>query len=322
MTDLNQKEIISLIALLDDDDHEILNHVEQKLMQLGTDIIPFLEGQWSTIHNTEHQQRIENIVHKIQFSDLLREFRQWMNSEDMDLLHGVYLVARYRFPELDKQSLSNAIDKLRMDAWLEMRYDYTPFEKVRILNYVMYTQHKYTGNTENYHDPSNSFINQVLESRKGNPIMLSVVYMLLAQRLHIPVFGVNLPQHFMLVFLEEEQQDLSHFSFDEKPAPFSMKPNGRPCLFYINAFNKGGVFTKANLEQFLKQIKIESKIEFFEPCSNLDIVKRVLRNLSGAYEIQGKTQKQREIQELLFTLGEPDISHFEDVTGFHEDDDE
>ena len=313
---LNQKEIISLIALLDDEDYEILNHVEQKLMQLGKDVIPFLENEWQQIQNSEHQQRVENIIHNIQFNDLLREFKQWQLSEDKDLLQGVYLVSKYRFPELDKQKISNAIDELKMSVWLEMKFELTPFEKIRILNYVLFIQNKFIGNIEKYHDPSNSFVNQVLETRQGNPIMLSIIYILVAQRLNIPVFGINLPQHFMLAYLEEDTIDISSFNYGAKPTLQTLKPQGKPILFYINAFNKGGIFTRESLEQFLKQIRIEHRIEFFEPCNNVEIIKRVLRNLVAAYEKQNNPNKQREVQEILFALGEPDINHFEDVTNF------
>jgi len=310
---LNSTELISLIALLEDDDREILIHVESKLLELGSEVIPVLENQWEFSKDAIHQQRIENVIHRIQFRKLKEEFKVWLHSEDQDLLHGVYLIAKYRFPTLDKQALSNEIDKIRMDIWLEMQYDFTPFEKIRLINYVIYQVNAYKGNTENYHDPSNSFINQVLESKKGNPIMLAVVYMLVAQRLNLPIFGVNLPQHFVLAYKEVEADPDLNNRFNQVQK--SLNPKEGTVLFYINAFNGGAIFSKLNLEQFLKQISIEAKIEFFEPCSNLDIIKRVLRNLTGAYEKLNNIQKQKEIQELLFLLGEPDISHFDNITG-------
>ena len=309
---MNSTELISLIALLEDDDREIVTHVEGKLLELGAEVIPVLENQWEFSKDVTHQQRIENVIHRIQFRKLKEEFKVWLHSEDQDLLHGVYLIAKYRFPILDKQTLSNEIDKIRMDIWLEMQYDFTPFEKTRIINYVMYQVNAYKGNTDNYHDPSNSFINQVLESKRGNPIMLAVVYMLVAQRLNLPIFGVNLPQHFVLAYKEVEADPDFNNRFNQVQK--ALNPKEGTVLFYINAFNGGAIFSKLNLEQFLKQISIEAKVEFFEPCSNLDIVKRVLRNLTGAYEKLAKTQKQKEIQELLFLLGEPDISHFDNIT--------
>ncbi|KAF5277932.1 hypothetical protein FQR65_LT15898 [Abscondita terminalis] len=61
-----------------------------------------------------------------------------------------------------------------------------------------------SGNTANYHDPQNSYLNKVLESKKGNPITLACIYCVIAQRLDIPIYGVNLPKHFVLAYMNEE----------------------------------------------------------------------------------------------------------------------
>jgi regulator of sirC expression with transglutaminase-like and TPR domain len=308
---LNTNEILSLIALLDDDDDEIIRHVEDKLLSLGVDVIPVLEHEWGSINNLTHQQKIENIIHKIQFDRVLTELRQWRDSEEQDLLDGVYIVSKYRYPDLDKQVIVNEIDRIRLDIWLELHYELSSFEKVRIINHILYQIHGFKGNTDQYHDPQNSFINVVLESKRGNPIMLAVVYMLIAQRLNIPIYGVNLPQHFVLAYKEESK-------FTTEKDPFNFKPRldyreGK-VLFYINAFNQGAVFSKSNLEQFLRQIRIEPKLEFFEACGNVDIIKRVLRNLVVAYEKQSKTQKVSEVHDMLSILGEPPLNDFEDTT--------
>jgi len=308
---LNEKEVISLIALLDDDDVEVAELVEQKLLSLGTDVISFLENEWGLIKNIEQQQKIENIIHRIQFSNLINELRDWSHQPEPDLLEGILLIASYQYPEVDKQKVINEIDKIRLDIWLELNYDLTAYEKVRVLNHVFYQIYGFKGNTDNYHSPQNSFINNALESKSGNPIMLAIIYMLVAQRLQIPIFGVNLPQHFVLAYKEENTE---HFVSD----PFNTKPKldykfGK-VLFYINAFNKGAIFSKANLEQFLIQIKIEPKYEFFEACSNIDIVKRVLRNLVVAYKQTNKTKKVNEVYEMLALLGEPLLNNFEDTT--------
>jgi regulator of sirC expression with transglutaminase-like and TPR domain len=310
---LTDKEVLSLIALLDDDDEEIVKHVEDKLLSLGVDVVTILESEWDSIHNIEHQQKLENIIHKIQFENELETLREWSKSTDQDLLDGLYIIAKYRYPELTKQSIINEIDRIRLDIWLEMRYDFSAYEKIKIMNHIIYGVYGFTGNTDHYHDPANSFINTVLESKRGNPIMLAVVYMLVAQRLNMPVYGVNLPQHFVLGYKEENTTlDISD-AFNKVPHPTASHHKGK-ILFYINAFNNGSVFSKANLEQFLKQIQIEPRLEFFEPCSNIDIIKRVLRNLSVAYEKQHKPHKVHEVHQMLFVLGEPQLDHFEDTT--------
>jgi regulator of sirC expression with transglutaminase-like and TPR domain len=287
-----------------------LLHVEQKLLTLGKQIIPILEEEWGELKDLCHQQRLENIIHQLQLNELLQEFIDWQLSKDQDLLHGVYLVCKYRFPDYDKQHLINLIEKLRLDVWLEMNFELSPFEKVRIMNYIFYQVHGFKGNVENYHDPANSFINQVLETKKGNPILLASIYILVAQRLNIPIFGVNLPQHFVLAYLEEFGKSNVEMRFNEIE---EMLNKSGKILFYINAFNGGSIFSKTNLIQFLQQVKITVNNDFLVPCTNLDIIKRILRNLASAYEKLNKTYKQQEVLKLLYALGEPPLTQFNDL---------
>ena len=307
---MNESELRSLVALLDDNDPEVLLHVEQKLLTLGKQIIPILEEEWGELKDLCHQQRLENIIHQLQLNELLQEFIDWQLSKDQDLLHGVYLVCKYRFPDYDKQHLINLIEKLRLDVWLEINFELSPFEKVRIMNYIFYQVHGFKGNVENYHDPANSFINQVLETKKGNPILLASIYILVAQRLNIPIFGVNLPQHFVLAYLEEFGKSNVEMRFNEIE---EMLNKSGKILFYINAFNGGSIFSKTNLIQFLQQVKITVNNDFLVPCTNLDIIKRILRNLASAYEKLNKTYKQQEVLKLLYALGEPPLTQFNDL---------
>jgi regulator of sirC expression with transglutaminase-like and TPR domain len=306
---MDQREVISMIALLDDEDHEVSEHVENKLLSLGVSVIPILENEWGNAETLVQQQKIETIIHRIQFQAVLNELKEWRDSSENELLDGVYLIAKSRFPDLDKQKIINEIDRIRLDIWLELHNELTSFEKVRIINHVFYNVHGFKGNTENYHDPQNSFINVALESKRGNPIMLAVIYMLIAQRLNLPVFGVNLPQHFVLAYKEAKQPDYTEEQFNTKP---KLDYTYGRVLFYVNAFNLGSVFSKSNLEQFLRQINIEPRVEFFDACSNIDIIKRILRNLVIAYQKQNKKQKLNEINEMLSILGEPPLNDDEE----------
>lgn len=304
---MNRNELMSLIALLEDPDEEIHRHVVQKLELLGGTIIPELEEAWHRIHDLEHQQRIEDVIHSIQFQTVQSDLIQWFKSAEHDLLEGACIIARYRYPHVTKASISAQLDALYLDIWLEQRPQYPALDKIRVFNEVFYQVHGFHGNTEHYHDPQNSCINQVLESKKGNPIMLSIIYMLLCRRLKMPVFGVNLPQHFILVYKENgREEELLTPGFSDKSKEFG-PAKGIP-LFYINAFTYGNVFTKPSIESFLKQIHIEPRMEYYEPCSHVDIIKRVIRNLAVSYEKQHMPSKQKDMMHLLFLLGEAPIS--------------
>lgn len=74
---LNKNEVLALISLLDDTDTDIINHVQEKLLNLGKEVIPSLEKAWSQAFDPVKQERIESLIHKIQFDGLLEELKNW-----------------------------------------------------------------------------------------------------------------------------------------------------------------------------------------------------------------------------------------------------
>jgi regulator of sirC expression with transglutaminase-like and TPR domain len=117
--------------------------------------------------------------------------------------------------------------------------------------------------------------------------------MLLAQELDIPVFGVNLPEHFILCYQHSRQSP--HFDYAYPDANI---------LFYINAFSRGTIFGKEEVDSFLKKLKIEPLPVFYEPCSNTEIIKRILRNLHFSFEKLGDVDRVAEINLLLGVFNE------------------
>jgi regulator of sirC expression with transglutaminase-like and TPR domain len=134
------------------------------------------------------QQRIENIIHKIQLDDLSRELQQWTENGSVDLMKGALLVARYQYPDLNEEQILNTLEKIKKDAWLEMNPNLTALEQIKILNHIFFEVHGFSGNTQNYHAPQNSFINIALETKKGNPLMLAILYLEVARSAEIPVY--------------------------------------------------------------------------------------------------------------------------------------
>ncbi len=297
--------------MLDDTDAEVVSLVEKKLLSFGVSALPIIKNELANIHDENVIDLATELVNKINYQQLLVEFQTWYELPEKDLLQGVYLISKFKYPNYEKTNLKSAIEKIKLNAWLDMRHDITAFEKVKILNYTFYNIHGFSGNVENYQSSSNSFINEVLETKKGNPIMLCIIYMLVAQNLKLPIFGINLPQHFMLAFLEEDKLELSNFDFinDKK-----ISVENRIVLFYINAFHKGGIFTKTSLEQFVDQMKIPSNPAYYKPCDNLTIVKRVLRNLAASYKHEEDKLKSNQVFDILYLLGEPPLDHFTDIT--------
>ena len=277
----NVKEINALVKLLDDPDQEVFQHVEEKLLGYGNEVVDFLENTWEHSLDALLQQRIENIVHKIQFNSVKEDLNLWYQSGAFDLLQGALIINRYQYPDLDEQYIINQIEEIKREIWVGLQYEMSSIEKIKLINHIFYNQYGFSGNTKNHHDPQNSYLNQVLESKKGNQISLAVIYATLAQKLDIPVYGVNLPQHFILGYIDDSNEEKEY-----------------GVLFYINAFNKGAIFGKHDVDQFLRQLNLEPQPGFYSPCSNTEIIRRIIRNLISAYENLGSTEKVDELKEL------------------------
>jgi regulator of sirC expression with transglutaminase-like and TPR domain len=283
---INPSEVKSLIRLLDDPDGEIFEHVHEKLLALGPEAIDYLENAWEEAFDPIQQERIANLVHEIQFGIVKKDLQLWHQGGAFDLLQGVLVINRYQYPDLDEQKVINQIEAIKRDIWLQMMNEASPAEQVKLINHVFYSIYGFSGNTTNHQDPQNSYISQVLDTKRGNQISLAIIYSIIAQKLDIPVYGVNLPQHFILAYLDETMQ--SEFEGG--------------ILFYINAFNKGFIFGRRDVDMFLKQLNLKFDKQFYEPCSNTDIIKRVIRNLISAYEHLGSAEKVAELNELLSIL--------------------
>jgi regulator of sirC expression with transglutaminase-like and TPR domain len=276
---MTREEIQALLQLLDDPNHEVNQTVTTRILEQGPMILPDLEAAWEGSMDPMHQDRIINLIQEIQTQYNHHQLQKWVETGQNDLLKGVFIISRYQYPDLEMKELEISLDRIIKDVWLELNNNLTALEKVRILNHIIYDVHGFTKNTKNFYSPQNSFINQVLETGKGNPISLAVVYIVIAQRLNLPIFGVNLPKNFILAYRD---QLVAGMAFDQV---------AEDILFYINPYNRGAVLGRREIEYFLKQQKIEPQESHFQPCSNLEIILRILHNLINAYHKSGYREK-------------------------------
>jgi regulator of sirC expression with transglutaminase-like and TPR domain len=284
---MNKKKINALISLLDDPNQIIFSTVEGELLKQQIDIVPELEKAWENSADDVFQTRVENIIHHLQFKNIRLELSNWIDAGATDLLYGAYLVSKFRYPGLDFTWIENIINELRKDIWFELSEKQTSIEKIKVVNHILFDVNKYTRNNINILATENNYISEVLLSKKGNPVSLSVIYSVICQKLGLPVYGVNLPKNFILAFLDTGQMSNELTTESE-------------VLFYINPINKGAVLGRKEIEFFLKQQKIQPSSSYFLPCkSNEEIVKRMFNNLLYAYETSDETERAKEVSELM-----------------------
>jgi regulator of sirC expression with transglutaminase-like and TPR domain len=278
--------INTLISLLEDNDTEVLGIVKDELLKQGTRILPQLEKAWENSMDPKLQERLENLIHHIQFTTAKAKLMNWVSDGAGDLLLGATYVAQFQYPGVDYHDLNKSIDLISRDIYLSDNKNLSAVDKVKLLNYVIYELNNFTRNTSNFYSPQNSFINQVIETRKGNPISLGVIYLAVARKLKLPIFGVNLPKSFILAYMNEyrhyESPDITN-----------------DILFYINPYNKGTILNKKEIDHFIHQQNLKPESGFYSPCDNKSIILRMITNLIIAYQKLGFPDKIKLLEEIL-----------------------
>ena len=110
---MNKKEIKALISLLDDPDETVFKQVSVKFLSLGEEIIPVLEDAWEQSFDTLIQNRIENIIHQIQFDLIKDALREWAQADNQDLFEGAMLIARYQYPDIDETKIRRQLEQIK-----------------------------------------------------------------------------------------------------------------------------------------------------------------------------------------------------------------
>jgi regulator of sirC expression with transglutaminase-like and TPR domain len=277
-------KIPALIKLLDEPDETAYNLIRDQIFSIGADAIDPLERALENTFDTLVQDRIQFIVRQLNQENLYVDFVNWLNLGSDDLLKGFILVSKAQHPSLDEEDMIIRIEQLKMDVWIELHENLTALENIKVLNHVIFDLHHFDGNKSDMTAPQNSCINTFLETHKGSPLSLGILFVILARKLGLPVYGVNLPQHFILAYLTDTG---------------ITNPDEEDVLFYINPFNKGAVFTRREIEMFIRQMKLKPEKSFFAPCSNPDIIRRLITNLIHSYNQYGYPDKTEALENLL-----------------------
>ncbi len=269
----NTNEIAALISLLDDNDPEVFDHVAEKLLSLGPVVIDKLEDAYTSIPNPVMQERIEEIIHKIQFSEVEKDFEQWVQFESTDLLKGIMIVTRHQYAELDEEQLLKTISRIQKDIWIGINSYLSPLEQMNVVNQALFSHYQFLGLQNNDDELRYMYLNNVLDAFKGNHFSIGLLYLVLCQQLDLPVYGVRLNTHFILVRTKDYITDFE-----------DIENNKEEVLFYINPYNKGLAFSDREIKNYLQKLDIEASDKYFLPASNKDIIKEYIQYLMRLHD--------------------------------------
>ena len=288
---IKNSELDALMNLLDEPNEDNFGSIREKIASYGKEAIPLLEEAWLNSENDDNIKRIEDLIDQIRFNDLYFELANWSKFYSNDLIKAFMLLSTFRYPDLDEDKYLQKIDKLKQDMWLELNENLTALERVKVINHIFYDIHKFRGQLPHQTNLNAFFLNDLLDSNKGSATSLGILYIALAQDLNIPVFGVNLHKHFILAYMDDTIPIKEPDDYDKDEV-----------LFYIASVNKGSIFTKKEINRYIDQMKIDQKPEYFVPCSNIKIIHRMMEEMVGAYEKEGKPDNADQLAQLLEAL--------------------
>jgi hypothetical protein len=276
---MNPDKFSSILRLLDDPDEKIYRSIWAELVHEGAGIIPQLETAWELSNEPIVQQRIEDITHHIQTSFCTDNIKKWKESSQHNLSEAAYIISKFQYPLLSWEKFSKQISAIAEDIKGELNKNLTPLEQIKAVNHILYRIRVFTRPQSGSQTVFWYFLSNVLEKKIGNPYSLCFLYAIVAQEAGLPLQAVVLPENMALAYTPGKHA---------KP-----KPNG--VSFYINPANRGAVFGRFEIIDFLKRSNLPILDNFFEPLSNIDFLCSYLDALSLHYQSIGQATKADDI---------------------------
>lgn len=261
MPTLPQSEIKAITRLLKTNDEGTTKLLEEQLKTFNIKTLKEINNE-IPLDDIELRRQFLNLVTNIKRGDLKKDFNNWAKNNSNDLEEGVFLIALFSNPLLDIEHYSNFLNNwaLTLSKNLKkIKLKSDPTSIINELNHFLFMELGFKGNKENYYDPDNSFIDKVIDRKLGNPILLSIIYLLVTGRLGLPIRGVNMPAHFLVQYFD------------------TLQP------IFIDPFSQGEIITKSVCQERIRTLKLTWQEEYLSSPTNKQIIIRILQNLINIY---------------------------------------
>ncbi|HKI87613.1 MAG TPA: transglutaminase family protein [Draconibacterium sp.] len=285
---MKKSKLQALINLLDDPDELVFEMIEKELLKETDKIVPALEEKWESSFDENSQERIENLIQNLQFKKTRKLLKKWIQSEEKDLLTGFMLVDRFQYPDLNPLIINQKIEKVKKNIWLEFNNSLTVLEKTTILNHFLFNINGFSINHNNIQSPQNCFLNQLLDTKRGNSVSMSIFYAIISRQLELPAEFIDFPRNPLIAIVDPKLARKVHGEI-----------RNSDVLFYINPSNKGSITSRKEIEYHLRKNKYQPIQSFTEPRSDLILIRRLLESLKESYQSIGYSEKEQKIDELI-----------------------
>lgn len=209
--------------------------------------------------------------------------------ESIPLAAAALAIARMEYPRLDAAPYLARLDEMAQQVRTRSRKSPTARESIALLNQVLFQEEGLRGNREDFYDPRNSFLNDVLDRKLGIPITLSVIYMEVARRVGFPVAGVGMPGHFLLKHYDVVAGEI-----------------------FIDAFDRGNILGPDDCQRRLDEVyggQVDMRAEYLQPVTRREILGRMLNNLRQIYLTRHDGRKALAVLDMLLAIppASPDL---------------
>ena len=288
---MKNKKLDALIILLDDPDNSVFKLVLDELLKEDSSVVDTLEHIWETSIDELVQNRLEIIIQEIQLKDTKEKIKNWADQETLDLFEGFFLISRHQYPEIKFKSIQLQFERIRKDIWLEFRNSLTALEKIVILNHIFYDHYKFKVDFFNPDSPQNCYVNRILETKKGNPVSIAILYTLIARLLNLPIHYIDFQNNPLVGYFDKEIAQLVHG-----------EDIGHSILFYINPSNNGAIIGPKEVDYIQHTSDEADQHKLTQPCPDRIIIKRLIEKLIIGYIELGLRDKVNYLKEIVAIL--------------------
>ncbi len=288
LTESGLKSLQALISMIDEPDDSVYSSLKSQVLLYNRDALPTLKEAWMAATDLLVVSRLSELMDEINFRLIFNEMEAFLLGGSKGLTKAMFIVNKLVDKGFDDKLYQTKVELLFKDAWLEMNNNLTALEKIKVLNHIFFSIHKYNGNPEANELTDSFFVAELMNSKVGNATSMGMLYLSIAQYLKLPVYGVNLPGHLILAYVDDR--------FKLKDV---VKYRREDVLFYINPFNRGAVFTDSEIELYIRQVNLTPKEHYFLPAGNKMIIHRYLIELQKACAREDDESTGNKIKQLL-----------------------
>lgn len=266
--DFTSKRRDAFLDLLDDPSPVVQKALIDELSKLGSTACDFLE-EIATGSNRMLALHAKRILREVENANPSEEFRKFIRSQNYELETGAIMLCRVAYPEATAADICTQIDSIADRCRELIANPISPRERCVMINRVLFHEFGFRGNAEDYENPDNSFLNRVLETKKGLPISLSILYLLVAQRVGADLDPIAYPGHFLVGSFEED------------------------LPFYIDAFKRGRFIAPGQLLDYSSGYLSVSQLGNLAPSPVREVLTRCCQNLANHYSASDQESQAR-----------------------------